>query len=170
MRITKPQLETLINEAVRTTLSEMGSPEAYKRFKELKKMHAQDFRVLAKVGPEGLSELQSIRDSSKDYNEFVEKVGPGRYNSGTGRHEPSNKFALQYDIARGLWDNKIASEPVEALIKLKSEWDSLKDRFQNKGGSTATDNVYGRRRTNVVDTETDDVVGSFADREGSLGS
>jgi len=171
MKITKSQLKALVRESVRRQLSESTSPkEAYLRLKELRKNHARDFSMLDRAGLEGLQELMDIRDGSSDYSEYFKKIGPGPYNDRTGRHERSNKFNLRPEDVYALWHKQTGTAAVEEIAKLKREFDVLKDRFKTVGATSTTDGMYGRKRFNVVDTETGDVVASFTDREGSLGS
>lgn len=170
MKITKTQLRDMIREAVRETLNEVTSAEVYERYKELKKEHERDFWIIEKAGAEVLEELMAIRDAAEDYSDFYKKVGPGVYDRSTGFHKRNNKFGLQAWDVKALWDKKTGGKPISELIKLKKEFDKLKDRFKHVSASSKTDMVYGRRRTNVIDTETGEVVSSSTDREGSLGT
>lgn len=174
MKITKTQLKALIKEAVGQQLSLVfdkpkDSKKAYERLKELERFRS-DFWVLEKLGPEVYQEILDLRDESKDYPEFFKKVGPGDYDRGRGRYIPNNKFGMRPEMAKAFWDLKMGSEPLDDLKRLKDEWEKLKSRFKTVNATSQADAVYGRKRTNIVDTETGEVVSSTTDRRGSLGT
>jgi len=167
----KTKLESLIEAALEEYLNEaMDSKASYERMKELEKGHQTDFWILEKVGPEVYQEILNLRDESKDYSDFFDKVGPGRYDSSVGFYKPTNRFGMRPEMVRAIYDKKIGALPIDELMKLKEEWEQLKDRFEKVDATNETDRVYGRKRTDVVDTRTGEVVSSTTDRPGSLGS
>jgi len=174
MKITKSQLKQLIREAVREHLREgttsSESQVAFDRLNDLKDRYELDFWILDKGGADILQQVYDLRDASKDYSDFYHKVGPGKYNSTKGSHDRTNRIGLSAERVKTLWSNRSASTSVQELQKLKQEFDQLKGRFISQKASSKADSVYGRKRTNMVDTQTGEVVSSKTDREGSLGS
>lgn len=180
MKITKSQLKKLIREAVKEQLNEVSEDAqvAFERFLELKKF-SDDFRLLARVGPEVVQEILDIRDVSKDYSEFFKQVGPGPYDHTQGRSVPNNKFGMRPEKVKAFWEggesgstypNKLGSLPISKLMSMMKEFDKLKKRFVYKSTTSHADAVYGRRRTSVIDTETGKTMSSTTDRKGSLGT
>lgn len=175
MRIAKSELKALIKEAVGKQLSlafdkPKGSKDAYKRLKELEKKHRTDFWVLEKIGPKLYEEIRELREQSDDYSDFFKKVGPGDYDRSRGQHVPNNKFGMRPEMVRGFYDGVYGSEPADKLSKLKDEYEELKNRFKVVDATNQTDRVYGRKRKNIIDTETGKVISSTTDRPGSLGT
>lgn len=176
MTLNKEKLKILIEQIVEDQLSldfdkEDENPKvAYERFLELKDKHSTDFWILDKIGPEAFKEILDLRDEAEDYSDFFKKVGPGEYDRGRGMYKRTNKFGMRPEMVRGFYDKKYGSESADKLQKLKKEYDKLKDRFKTVGATDQTDMMYGRKRTNVIDTVTGQVMSSTTDRKGSLGS
>ena len=174
MTLNKEKLKVLIEQIVEDQLSldfdKKDSKEAYKRYKELKEKHGTDFWILDKIGPEAFEEILELRDSAEDYPDFFKKVGPGDYNRSKGMYKRTNKFGMRAEMVYGFFHKKYGSEPVDKLLKLKEEFDELKDRFKTVDATSHADHVYGRRRRNVIDTHTGEIVDGGTDREGSLGT
>lgn len=165
------KIKLIIETVLEEYLNEMmDSKTAYERMKELEHGHQTDFWILEKVGPEVYQEILDLREKSEDYSDFFDKVGPGKYDSSIGLYKPTNRFGMRPEMVRAIYDKKIGALPVDKLMKLKEEWEQLKDRFEKVDASNETDRVYGRKRTDVIDTRTGKIVSSTTDRPGSLGS
>jgi hypothetical protein len=62
--------------------------------------------------------------------------------------------------------HKIFAKNDNLVKRLKA----LNRRFVSWNVTDKTDRVYGRKRFQIIDKETNEIVDEFADRKGSLGS
>ena len=164
MKLTESQLRRIIREELRgisskKMIKESSSKDAYSRLKELRKEYNRDFYHLKFISQDEYQEIYDLLKTSEknrnSYDSFLEKV---------------RKIIQPGAAYSAFFENKGFNLPYDEIIRLMKEHDSLSQRFVTKNVSDETDRAYGRKRFQVVDKETNEVVDEFTDRKGSLGS
>ena len=182
MKISKERLRQIIKEEMQRLAESQASedPRAmYDRMVSLEKKYRSDWGLLksidyssqAYLDDDAWERLLSLRDSTDSYGDFFNAVSR-RFNRSTGRHEKTNEFYLMPSQAHAIFNNT-NGYPLAELKKAYEEFKKLKPRFRSSDATDMTDNVYGRRRTNVVfvhDDGSEEVISSRVNRRGSLGT
>jgi hypothetical protein len=162
MKLTESQLrriirEELTNSSVKKVIKESSSKSDYLRFKELR-TRAEDFYYLKKISSQHYDDIRKLKDKHKhsgDYSSFFWDM---------------QQYGLQASLVKAIFEGHRFVLPADETTNLMKEYDVLNQRFVSKNVTDETDRAYGRKRFQITDKETNEIVDEFTDRKGSLGS